>query len=154
MTRPIGDSPFYEPLRELDFDDRAIARLLAEYDTRMVREWLDITLAAKERSGLSFFKRSPAAFLIDNLRHAKRGLRTPPDWWHRLRKQELETPASQRRCPRAKPVRVGEDRMAEDQSQTIAHLTAQFSAAGQALEKARINAERFAQELHHRRKPA
>ena len=153
-NRAIYDSAFYEPLRELDFDDRAIARMVTEYEARMLREWLDITLAAKERFGVSFFKRSPAAFLIDNLRHAKQGLRTPPDWWHRLKRKERKASVTQKLGPGSKLVHLGEDWLTADVPQVITHLTAQFSAAGQAPEKAKLNAERIAHELQRRRKSA
>jgi hypothetical protein len=45
-------------------------------------------LAAKERFGDAFFKRSPQAYFVDNVKHAAAGTRTPPDWWHELRKAE------------------------------------------------------------------
>ena len=47
-----------------------------------------MTLAAKERSGESFFTNSPAAYFIDNLKEQAAGRRTPPDWWRELRKEE------------------------------------------------------------------
>ena len=58
------------------------------YPIRLLQEWADITLAAIERHGRRFFKRSPQAYFIDNVRHAAAGQRTPPDWWHQLRKSE------------------------------------------------------------------
>lgn len=157
MPKPLlKQSPFYEPLLELELDDRTIARLLADFDVRMLREWLDITLAAKERFGAKFFKRSPAAFLIDNLRHAKRGLRTPPDWWHRLKRMERKASATRSPAPDSGPARLGEAWLKADGPEIIQHLTAQFLAAGQLPEKAKLNAERIAEELQRRRcrKPA
>ena len=82
------DSPLREPLQKLGFEDSAINRLLREYSLPMLREWIDIALAAQERFGPKFFKRSAQAYLIDNLRNAKLGQRTPPDWWHAMRKEE------------------------------------------------------------------
>lgn len=84
----LSESPLMEPLRLIGLDESFIARTLKRFPTSMVREWLDITLAARERFGNDFFKRSPAAFLMDNLKHAATSGRTPPDWWHEIRKAE------------------------------------------------------------------
>ena len=75
-------------LGAIGFEERSIGRLLRKYPSRLLQEWADITLAAKERHGMSFFKRSPQAYFVDNVRHAVEGRRTPPDWWHQLRKAE------------------------------------------------------------------
>jgi hypothetical protein len=85
---PIVDSPVIDPLRAVGFDERAIHRLIREYPGQLLQEWADVTLAALERHGKPFFTRSPQAFFIDNVRNAAAGRRTPPDWWHRLRKSE------------------------------------------------------------------
>jgi hypothetical protein len=37
---------------------------------------------------MSFFKNSPQAFFIDNLKEQAAGRRTPPDWWRAVRKEE------------------------------------------------------------------
>ena len=47
-----------------------------------------MTLAAKERNGETFFKTSPQAYFVDNLKEQAAGRRTPPDWWRNLRKEE------------------------------------------------------------------
>jgi transcriptional regulator with XRE-family HTH domain len=39
---------------------------------------------------MPFFKRSPQAYSIDNVRNAAEGWRTPPDWWHQLRRSEQQ----------------------------------------------------------------
>ena len=91
------DSPLIEPLRRIGLDNRAIQRVLSKFKLRMLNEWTDITLAAMERFGKSFFRKSPAAYLIDNLNHAAKGTRLPPDWWHEIRKAEERA--------RAKPIR-------------------------------------------------
>lgn len=85
-----SDSPLWDGLVGLGFDPPAAGRLLKDYPHRMVREWLDITLAARERHGLKFFKRSPQAYLVDNLQEAVSSGRTPPEWWHELRSQERQ----------------------------------------------------------------
>ena len=92
FERPLQESPvespLLEPLVELGFEIASGNRLLKRFHHQSVREWLDITLAAKERFGMQFFKSSPAAYLTDNLKEAASGRRTPPDWWHNLRKAE------------------------------------------------------------------
>lgn len=89
--RPLSaeDSPLVDPLRSIGFDDASIRRILRDHRPQLVREWTDITLAARERHGEGFFSKSPAAYFLDNLRHAAAGRRTPPDWWRELRREEL-----------------------------------------------------------------
>ncbi len=82
------DSPLVEPLLAIGFDDAGVVRVLRQFPHNRVREWVDITLAAKERFGPSFFKRSPMAYLVDNLKKAASDGRTPPDWWHDIRRAE------------------------------------------------------------------
>lgn len=91
MPAPLSaeESPLVDPLRSIGFDDAAIRRILREYRPHIVREWADITLAARERHGEEFFKKSPAAYFVDNVRHAAAGTRTAPDWWLDLRREEL-----------------------------------------------------------------
>jgi hypothetical protein len=79
-----------DPLRTIGLDERTIGRLLRRYPKRLLQEWADITLAAIERHGTPFFKRSPQAYFIDNVRNAAVGRRTPPDWWHQLRRSEQQ----------------------------------------------------------------
>lgn len=86
----LTDSPFTEQLRQIGLEDRAITRVIRTYKPRMLGEWIDVTLAAQERQGPKFFKKGAAAFLIDNLKAAAQGLRTPPDWFRLLRKKEDE----------------------------------------------------------------
>lgn len=81
-------SPLLELLRSIGVDERTVKPLLRKYSDRAVREWADITLAAKERFGRSYFKRSPAAYFMDNLKKSVTDGRTPPDWWHEVRKAE------------------------------------------------------------------
>jgi hypothetical protein len=96
------DSPLALPLRQLGLEDSSILRTLQAYPARLLQEWIDITLAAQERFGAGFFKRSPAAYLLDNLKHAAQGKRTPPDWWHAVRKAEERQRGEQLRAQRAK----------------------------------------------------
>ena len=87
-ARDAVQSPHYELLEAIGFEPPAIIRILRTYPTRLVGEWADITLAARERNGQKFFRASPQAYFTDNIKHAAAGNRTPPDWWRELRKQE------------------------------------------------------------------
>lgn len=86
----VAESPLADPLRAIGFDDAAIARILARYSHAAIEQWADITLAARERQGDKFFRRSPQAYFLDNLKAASAGTRTPPDWWREMRKRERE----------------------------------------------------------------
>ncbi len=85
---PAAESAIYEPLRAIGFEDAAIARIVTKYRPELIQTWADITLAAKEKHGSGFFKRSPQAYFLDNLKKAAEGSRTPPDWWLDHRKEE------------------------------------------------------------------
>ena len=87
-VRIESDSPLWDGLLDLGFEPAAARRLISDAPHRVIREWLDITLAAKERFGPGFFRRSPQAYLVDNVREAVGSGRTAPDWWHDLRSQE------------------------------------------------------------------
>lgn len=84
----VFESAFLEPLLAIGFDESAAVRLISQHSPHLLREWTDITLAAEERFGRSFFKRSPQAYFVDNIQQAAVGQRTPPDWWHDIRKAE------------------------------------------------------------------
>jgi hypothetical protein len=75
-------------LRTLGFDEPAIPGILRRYSPAQIQLWADVTLAALERKGKEFFKRSPQAFFVNNIREAATAGRTPPDWWLALRKEE------------------------------------------------------------------
>jgi len=83
-----SETPLTEPLLKIGFDEPGIRRLVRKYPAQMLRQWTDITLAALERNGVGFFKKCPQAYLLDNLRNAHSGVRTPPDWWLEMRKEE------------------------------------------------------------------
>lgn len=149
FSRPPRESGFESPLQELllsiGLDVAGADRILRRYQHRMVREWVDITLAARERFGASFFQRGAPAFLTDNLKHAKAGGRTPPDWWLALRREE------QRRCAerarKAQAASPSNQSLASDAAGALSKvhesIFAQFLAAGQPAEIARKNARRF-----------
>jgi len=85
---PITDDPLWESLVGIGFDLHAASRLLRRYPRRLLVEWVDIAQAAQERFGASFFRKSPMAYLVDSVSKAAKGTRTPPDWWHELRREE------------------------------------------------------------------
>jgi len=88
FARKESESALVDPLLAIGFDGPAVNRLVREYSPRLLREWADITLAAMEQRGPGFFKRSPQAYFVDSVREASAGRRTPPDWWHDMRKAE------------------------------------------------------------------
>ena len=88
INAAVRESAVFGPLLALGLDESTAERLIRQYPPRLLREWSDITLAAKERFGASFFTRSPQAYFVDNLKSAAVGTRTPPDWWHDIRKAE------------------------------------------------------------------
>jgi hypothetical protein len=75
-------------LHAIGLDDATIGRILKTYDSKLIADCADMTLAAKERLGDGFFTNSPQAYFVDNLREQAAGKRTPPDWWRELRKEE------------------------------------------------------------------
>jgi len=83
-----ADSPLYDPLSSIGLDDGTVRYVLKSFDSRHIAECADMTLAAKERFGGTFFKKSPQAYFIDNLKAQATRNRTPPDWWQEMRKEE------------------------------------------------------------------
>lgn len=122
---------------------------------RVLREWADNTLAARERFGQRFFKKSAAAYFIDNVQHASKSSRTPPDWWLELRNAERQAQAAEDRKRReVKSEPPAETILSEESravfAKVVQELFQQFQSAGQTPETARINAQRLAAE-HVRR---
>ena len=138
------ESPLLEPLRQIGLDDRAIQRTIAKFPQRMLNQWVDITLAAKERRGRSFFRKSPAAYLIDNLNHASKGTRLPPDWWHDIRKAEDR---KRSKIARAKRNVDGGSSLPEKAVASVDNLQDTifdyFLTTGQDKELAKANSRRF-----------
>ena len=87
----IEDSPLIDGLLEIGFDHASAAKIVNRYPQSLVAQWTDITQAALERFGRQHFRKSPMAFLVDSLSKASQGLRTPPDWWHEIRRKEQKT---------------------------------------------------------------
>lgn len=88
----ILDDPLHEPLSRIGVDAAGIRHLLKKHSRSLIQRWVRITDAAMHEKPRGFpgFKVSPAAFLIDGIRHN----RTPPDWLHahekRRRKEQWE----------------------------------------------------------------
>lgn len=84
----VRQSRFFDPLASIGFDESAIARIIRMYKPHLIDEWADITLAAIERMGKAYFRVSPQAYFMDNIKNAAAGTRGVPDWWHDLRRAE------------------------------------------------------------------
>lgn len=84
------DSPLFETLQAIGFEEDAAARLIRRFPSRLLSEWADITQAAKERFGAEFFHKTPMAYLVDSVTKAASGNRTAPDWWHDLKRVEAQ----------------------------------------------------------------
>ena len=151
-----ADSALYEPLAIIGFDPPAIRRILAAYDPRLVAECADMTLAARERFGPQFFKKSPQAYFTDNLQKQSRRERTPPDWWRALRAEEErrrresasdDEPAGHGSDDRFRQYLETEAR--ETFEQVMSSIFRDFKAAGQSDPAAKQSARRLA-EIHLR----
>lgn len=97
----VSDSPVYDPLRAIGFDAPSIRLIVSRFPQASVQLWADVTLAAMERKGASFFRRSPQAFFMDNVQESAAGRRTAPDWFLALRKEEEREQAERDRRARA-----------------------------------------------------
>ena len=82
------EQPLWELLERIGFEPQAALRLMRRFPARLLEEWADITLAARDRFGMSFFRRSPMAYMVDSVTKADQGTRTAPDWWVELRRKE------------------------------------------------------------------
>ena len=142
-TRQI-ESPFFQPLCDIGFEPRDAQRLISKYAGHLVREWIDITLAAKERFGMSFFNRSPAAYLRYYLQRAAAGKDGPPDWWIEVRKAEEHARAERARKRRSAQSPDQLPQKAMDSLDSLRDdIFQQFLAAGQSEKQAAENARRF-----------
>ncbi len=152
------DSPLWEPLVAIGFDKHAIRRILRQFKPLLVQEWSDITLAAIERRGMAFFKRSPQAFFMENIKKAAEGTRTPPDWWWELLKQEEQFGGADP-SEKGDSRQTGEQRALDEEfesylagegrsifDEACAEMLSHFQAAGQPAELAEANARQFARE--------
>ena len=154
----LTDSPLCEPLRAVGLDDAAIRRVLSRYSHRLIAEISDMTLAAGEKFGTSFFKASPQAYFIDNLKAQAARTRTPPDWWREIRKAEERKQWNASTAPEL------DDEESENEfdaylesdardafDRVMQRVFADFRAAGQSDVEARENARHHARtHLRHR----
>lgn len=142
----LVESPLIEPLTKIGLELPDAKRVLKAYRRDLVRIWCDVTIVAMEKREKGFFRRSPAAYLINSLQAASRGERTPPDWFLAVQKQEERHRAETAR-PRPKDT-LSHPTLAIDPklsgNDLISEMIAQFRAAGQSLSDAKQNAERFA----------
>lgn len=88
VGQKIEESAVYEPLNAIGFEDADIGFLIKQFPSSLLQQWSDITLAARERFGKDFFKKSEQAYFRDNVNAAAAGKRTPPDWWIDIRREE------------------------------------------------------------------
>lgn len=146
-SQPKMTSPLVDPLKSIGFDNRAIRGLLAKFSLRLLNEWVDITLAAVERFGSSYFRKSPAAYLVDNLNHAAKGVRTPPDWWHEIRKAEQKARAKIAREKRLGKEPCESSSMPENAIASLEDIQStifdHFLSDGQSESVAKLNSKRF-----------
>jgi len=150
-----------DPLLAIGFGRPAAERLLRRYPPRLLREWADITLAARERFGEAGFTRSPQAYFVDNVKHAAAGNRTPPDWWHEVRKAErtaLEKRLAPVICGIGDTNEIDDGVQLVDESRQLhekvrADLFSDFLATGATYADAAAKADRLARH-HVRKRPA
>ena len=155
----VMESPLTDPLRSIGFDDRTVARLLTSYPHPLLEQWADITLAARERNGDTFFKASPQAYFMDNVQSAAAGRRTPPDWWRELRKQERVQEEQRERQKADLTIEATDDEAAFEEylrteakvafGQVMEKLCCELRDAGQGEDEARRHADYHAR-MHFR----
>jgi hypothetical protein len=144
----VVESPLAELMRTMGLDEAAVVRMLKRFPTGLLQQWLDITLAARERFGAKFFRKSAAAYFVDNVQKAAQGTRTPPDWWNELHRHERRVAAN---CD-AK--RGNQDSTVSSIENLTDVVFRQFTAAGQSDSVARENASRFVDACKRRKKTA
>ena len=87
-TNPeVEQSAIYNLLQSLKLDKKMINKLLRDISCELLREWADISLAARKRG---IIKTTVAAYFVDNVYSAVRDGRTPPDWWRVIQKKERQ----------------------------------------------------------------
>ncbi len=95
------------------------------------------------------------AYLMDNLKHAAAGTRTPPDWWHDVRRAEDRARAERAR-ERRRSTQVP-DQLPQQAMDSLGDLHEtmfeQFLSAGQSESVARRNAQRYGKARWTRRMP-
>lgn len=159
QSASVDDSPMCDLLTAIGFERAAIERILRNFKAEQIQLWADVTLAAIEHKGPSFFRRSPQAFFMDNIQNAAEGNRTPPEWFWAIRASEQQRRSAQTRQLRDRQRRTAAkeisrhsppmerafhlDRGVDD---LVSSMSAHFLAAGQGKTTAQRNAKRFAEE--------
>ena len=80
----IVDSPLYDPLKAIGFEDASIRSIIKSYDHQVIARWAQYTQVAMETKGTRFFKKSPQAYCLDGI---KRG-NSAPDWYLEQQRDE------------------------------------------------------------------
>ncbi len=148
----IQDSPVFDVLQSLNFEPTEIRSLLRKYPARTLERWADITLAARERHGDGFFKASPKAYFVDNVKAAVTSGRTEPDWWRDMRKQQLQQERDQEIAKRTvlqNSELDGFDEYVQDEAREVFETVTRrfvdsFKKQGQAESVAEANAKEMA----------
>jgi hypothetical protein len=146
-VRSIVESPLAELMRDIGVDEAGVARLLKQFPMPLLQQWLDITLAARERFGNEFFHKSSAAYFVDNVQNSAQGTRTPPDWWHDLHRHERRVAA------KFDPKKTEPDATHSPIDVLNDAVFRQLSAAGQPASLARENAAKFVAACEGRNEP-
>ncbi len=89
----LNDSPLFDPLAAIGFDEASIRRILKQYPAKQIQLWADITLAAVEQKRI---KDAPPAFFQYYIRRAAERRSTPPDWWREIDRRRRRDEEGQR----------------------------------------------------------
>ncbi len=153
LPAAVGDTAIHDGLRSLGFDDRGICRLMRQFSPTSIRLWTDVALAAKERDGGAYIKKSPQAYLVDSLKNAAKGKRTPPDWYHEQRRAERRV-RSKVAVPAVPLGQIQDEDLSDESRQAYERIASEmfgiFSTSGQPEAAARENAEKFARDYVRR----
>lgn len=138
-------SPQAELLSAIGFDTQASSWILKRHTPQQVQLWCDVTLAAIEHKGPGFFQRNAQAFFLDNLKHARDGRRTPPDWFIALRREEEQPrlPRTPQTSVAAAPRPLQRALPAGDPTALLEQLSDCLQSAGQSPESARQQAQQL-----------
>ena len=139
-----------ELLESVGLNKPLIRSTMARYRSALLQEWVDITLAAKERFGEKFFKKGMAAYFLDNVKHATEGTRTAPDWWQEMRRENENSelaanPSTENLASKAaERERAFRDYLTKEAASSFRGLVGQmfsdFVDSGQSHEQAKKNA--------------
>jgi hypothetical protein len=153
----ITDSPLYDPLVAIGFDQASIRRILATYPAKLIEQWADITLAAEEKK---LVQTSPPAYFQYYIQKAHAKSATPPDWWREMQKEQRKAERDQEQNKSTLRGVDSEDREFEQYLQTeakdafervMSRLTRTFMNAGKDPRDAKEVAE-YQARMHLRNK--